>query len=343
MKLFLAGDFNTDTGPGISNKMLKAGLKNNNNVRFSRRQSKAFRVLEMIMETAKSDCVCFCSPSKGNIIGIKVAKLLGKPSFYVMHGYLTYEKQKNDPNISEAKLCKIQGFEKYIFDNVNKVFCVSETFMEYMKEAEPEYAQKFDYNYNGLDLPRLESVVLNKHINRTQNQIVSIGGGMRQKNILTICRAIRKLNKEKNMGLKLTVIGPPHSDKAEICSYDFVSYYEKLPREEVLEILSSSYLYIQNSSFETFGLSVIESLVLGCNLLISNKVGAVRLLETVEESDLIYDVQSVEQVACKIEGILSNGNAIRLQQGLRRDQIDCTVAANLLLGKIVSSVNRKKR
>lgn len=339
MKIFFVGDFETNTGPGIANQMLRKGLSGKDSMMYSDAQNKFSRIFEILYKTMKSDCVCFCSSSNANIIGLKVAKLFGKKSFYIMHGYSTYENVIDNRNIDEEELNKINAFEKLMFRNVEKVFCVSKKFMEYMKEAEADYRDKFTYNYNGLDLHKIENGIKKDNLIKKDTQIVSIGGGMRRKNNLMVCQAIEKLNREKDLGLKFVVIGKPHTDKEQICAYDFVTYYDFLPHEKVIEILAESYLYIQNSTFETFGLAVIEALASNCNLLVSNSVGAIDIIETVEKSDIIFDTEDVDEIARKIEQLLMNGNINRLQSGILKQEIECNKTAELLVSKISRCIN----
>lgn len=338
MRVFFVGDFVKNTGPGVANKLIRKGLKNNSDMMYSDARHKVTRIFEMVYKTIKSDCVCFCSPSFANIIGIKIAKFFNKKSFYLMHGYLTYENKINETELDETKS---QNLEKYIFTNVEKVFCVSKKFMEFMKKAEPNFKDKFDYNHNGLDLYNIENnAQIYKKI-KNDKQIVSIGGGMRRKNNLTVCRAIEKLNREKGLDLKFVVIGLPYTDKEQICSYSFVTYYDKIPHEKALKILAESYLYIQNSSFETFGLAVIEALASNCNLLISNNVGAAGVINTIENSDLILNTSDIDEIATKIENLLINGNASRLKQGINKQEVQFNEAARLLVSKISKYIGEK--
>lgn len=333
----MLGDFVTDTGPGMANKMIRRGLVNNKNVVYSNGKNKITRIIEMFSKLLMSDCICLCSLSRANVIAIKLAKLLNKKTFYVMHGYSTYESQINHENIANDKLKRIHDLEKYIFQNVDKIFCVSEIFMKFMKNAEPDYADKFDYNYNGVDIEEIERIASVLKIQKKMNQIVSLGGGMRLKNNLVICQAINKLNQEKQLGLEYIVIGLPQTDKKQICSYEFVTYYDKLPHEKVLEILAESFLYIQNSNFETFGLAIIEAMATDCNLLISDNIGAIGVLKTIESSDLIFNTTDVDEIAEKIEILLANSNVRRLQQGLDRNEVGYAEAAELLFGKILDT------
>jgi len=334
MRVFFVGDFKKNTGPGIANQAIRKGLHNNDKMLYSDANNKVIRVFEMLRKTIVSDCVCFCSPSKANLIGLKIAKVFSKKAFYVMHGYLTLENKINNESISQSEIKKINSFEKSIFRNVDRVFCVSESFMNYMKSAEPEFKEKFDYNYNGLDLNKIKDRTKKYCANKNPRQIVSIGGGMKRKNNLAVCEAIDKLNKEKNMNLKYIVIGLPYTDKERICSFDFVTYYDELSHDKVLEILAESYLYVQNSTFETFGLALIEALVSKCNLLVSNRVGAIGVIKTISDEDLIFNQNNIEEIANKIENVMTCENADRLYSGISSEEIDFEKAAKSLVEKI---------
>lgn len=340
MKVFFVGDFVTNTGPAMVNKLLIKGLKNENII-YTKANNKITRVIELIYKTIFSDCVCFCSYSKLNFLGLKVAKLFNKKSFYIMHGYKTYEMQINDEFISREEIKKANDKEKYIFRNVNRIFCVSEKFMQFMKKNEPEFIGKFDYNNNPIELKKIKSKSKKYNCTKNSNQIVSIGGGMKQKSNLNVCRAIEKLNDEKGLNLKFIVIGLPYTEKEKICSYNFVTYYDRLSHEEVLKILSESYLYIQNSIFETFGLAIIEALACNCNLLVSNAVGATGVLKTIENNDLIYDTSDINEISSKIQNILNKGNASRLNKGIVNDEVEYTEAARLLMNKIYRCTTQK--
>lgn len=332
MKVFFVGDFVTDTGAGMANKLLIKGLENEN-ILYSKASNKVTRVFELIYKMLISDSVCFCNYSNVTFIGIKFANILNMKSYYLLHGYLTYEKKINYPSISEDELNKINFKEKKIFKNVHKIICVSKIFMEFMKEEEPDYQNKFDYIYNPVDIEKIKKISGNYSKQKNNKQIVSIGGGRKQKNIINICKAIDKLNREQKMDLRLIVIGLPLADKKKIISYNFVTYYDSLPHEEVIKILLESYIYIQNSDLETFGIAIIEALYCNCNLLISKNVGAIGVLETIEDRDLINDTQDIKEISDKIKAVISNNNADRLKKGLAVEKIQINNAGMSLLNK----------
>ena len=345
MRIFFVGDFQSNTGPGMANKAIRKGLLWNKSVLFSDANNKLTRIMEVVIKSLLADGICFCSYSKINIFGIRVAKILNKKTFYLMHGYSTLEKKINNENIKDNEVMEINKFERYIFENVDRVFCVSEIFMNYMKKVEPDFSEKFDYNYNGLDLKNIRENTKRYSASKKKKQIVSIGGGMKRKNNLAVCKAINKLNKEKNMDLEYIVIGHPYTDKEQISRYDFVTYYDELTHEKVLEILAESYLYIQNSTFETFGLALIEGLVSNCNLLVSNKVGAIGVIKTITDEDLIFDSNNIDEISNKIEKIMEFENVDRLLNGILENEIDLENSAksliNKMLDRLVDNENKK--
>lgn len=335
MKLFFLGDFKSDTGPGIANKLLKKGFSNIENVKFSYSNLLIMRILEIIINTIRFDKICICSFSKINYIAIFLAKLFQKEIFYIMHGCASYENSINNIVQNKKEIKKINKLEKYIIKNSKKVFCVSKKFMEFMVDRELNYSSKFDYIYNGIDIDEIEKITSLYKEKKIKNQIVSIGGGMRQKNNLTVCKAIDILNSKYGMNLKYVIIGLPYTDKNEICKYDFVEYYDYLPHDKVLQILGQSILYIQNSIFETFGLSIVEALFSGCNLLISNNIGVIDLINNLEGNDVIYNTMDVDEIVCKIRYILNNNNSIRISRNIKRDEISPNKTSKMLYQKII--------
>lgn len=335
MKIFFVGDFKSNTGPAIANMQIKKGLSDIKDIEFSNANNLITRVLEIIVNAIKCEKICICSFSKINYIVIKLAKIFRKDVFYIMHGYPSYEDSIN--NITDKKKNnKLIKLEKYIIKNSKKVFCVSKKFMEFMIEKEPEYSYKFDYNYNGIDIDEITKKTSFYKSKKKKNQIVSIGGGMRRKNNLTICKAIDILNSGHGLDLKYIVIGLPYTKKNEICKYDFVEYYDHLSHDKVLQILAKSHLYVQNSIFETFGLAIVEALLSGCNILISNIVGVIDLINEIEEKNIIYDTNNADEIAEKIKFILENDNCNIGYRSIQVDTISYEVTSKMLYKKILS-------
>lgn len=72
--------------------------------------------------------------------------------------------------------------------------------------------------------------------------------------------------------------------------------------------MQKSELYILNSVYEPFALSVYDALLCGCSVLITNVAGALELLN-VTEHDVIFDPMDENEIANKIDYLLEKRNS----------------------------------
>lgn len=133
-----------------------------------------------------------------------------------------------------------------------------------------------------------------------KNAIVAIGGGRKEKGILSLCYVIKKLNQEGSKSFKLHVFGEDGEDTYAIKSFDFVNYHGFCEQNEVTRCLSDSAFFIQNSYQESFSLSLFEALNRGCIVLCSYEVGA---LEFISDHPCIFKfpVSDLDVIAETIE------------------------------------------
>ena len=321
-KVFFVGDFISNTGPAIVNKLYKKNLVNR--AMYSNAKCKILRILELLFKTCVSDAICFCNFSKLDRIGIKICKMLNKKCFYLMHGYVKYETEK----IKDLKL------ENYILNEIDMIICVSENLREIVKRDFDN--KKISYVYNGIDWDN----VVCYHQEEKENlcKIMSTGGGMKVKNNIIVCDAIKKIIEKTNMKIEYTVAGNSCGQLEKFRGYDFVNYYEELSHKECLKKMAESNLYIQNSVFETFGLAPIEALANGCGLLISNEVGAKGIMHNLEEIDIIFNPFSVEEIVKKILICLSSNNNLRLLSGIDKKETSVKHRSIELLELIESEI-----
>lgn len=330
---FVIGDFVSEVGPGIVNKNLMNILPKQ--TMYSVAKSKLTRILELSIKMRKCEVIIFSGLSYINIIGIKLAKKMGKCTIYIMHGYV---KQENEINHEEAS--KLVQQEAYILEHIDKVFCVSERFKNHMQKKVPEYSYKIDYINNGIVWNQnISKEVACKQI-KDEYTLVSVGGGVRQKNNLKVCKAIQQLNETTQLSIKFIVIGKPHIDKQAICQYPFVDYKDHMPHRDVLEMLKRCDLYIQNSYFESYGIAIVEALLSGANVLISQHVGMLSILENYEETDLIQDVDDIDEIATKIQFNLLNQNHDRLLNAINREKTSWEYSGMQLRKKIKEFRNK---
>ena len=319
MKLCMIGDFDSNNGPAIANRSIINALTahSQNTIKHSRFNNKILRIIEIIFLVFSSNNVFICSKSNVNYFLVFLSKLLNKKVLYLAHGFAEYEYSINSSIINIKTLSKLRKYEKTIYDNVDVIVCVSKKAKEKMIELFPQHRLKIDYIYNIVDVTKLS--LERKNNGNKQNQILSVGGGLKIKNNLIIAQAINK-SEVKNM--VYYVIGAESNDGAQIKSYKNVKYETFLSHDKLMRLMSQTKLYIQNSTFETFGLAVIEALASGASILVSKNVGCIDLLSTIQENDIINDVNDVDEIARKIKILLNESNNARLLTGLRLDK--CT-------------------
>lgn len=309
MKLFLVGDFKTDTGPGNANKQIKNSLSLNYSLFYSKETGWFKRIKEVIVNINLADIVLICSKSNINYITIKYAKLKKKKIIYLMHGYNSLEEKIENPNIDESKLKKIRNYEKFVFSFVDRIVCVSKRSMLFMKDSLPQYANKMDYIYNVVDIKRIQSLCEDIDKDSKVRRILSIGGGMRRKNNLSVAKAVNNLN--------FVIVGHEFSDGKKIRKFSNVTWYEQLTNREILTLMAQSRLYVQNSVFDTFCISVVEALYAGCSILVSNSVGCLDLFDNLREEDVIYNVYDKQEISRKIFYLLEHPNNERLRNNFK--------------------------
>lgn len=311
MKIFFIGDYKINSGPSNVNKHLKKYLPKN--TLYISNNSKVARLIEILIKVTLCDKIVFSGLSKQNIIGIKWSKILRKKTFYIMHGSVSYENEIN--GLSNKKH---EQLERLNLDIVDCIICVSETFMNWMKDRYPSYKNKLTYINNGVDWD-LMNLEHNKVETRDNRVIMTSGGGMPRKNIISICKAIEKINKDTNINYKLIVVGDDGKDTEKIKEYSFVEYKGKVNKEEYINYLKQANIFIQNSIFETFGLAPIEALMCGCNLLMAKNIGAIGIFKTINKDDLILDCFDYEEICEKIIRLSNDGNNNKLITDLDKD------------------------
>lgn len=338
-KLFILGDFKSTTGPGIANAQIKKGFLQSEYsefVSFSEKENKIHRVLEMIIKILFADALCICSLSFISYTSIMISKLLNKKIYYVMHGYKTYELSFQSNNIKEVK--RYNKLENFIFKNSASIYCVSKTFRDFMVESEPKYADKFDYNFNGIDLEKIKYVSKNNEINKKKNEIVivSAGGGKKQKNNLMVAKAIETLIRNYQYSIEYHIIGNYGEDISKIANFDFVTVHNKFTYIEMLEFLRLSNIYVQNSKMETFGLALVEAMLLDNNILASSNIGSLGLFENLSENNIINDTFNSDEIAKKLESLIRLGNNFDLKSKFDEGKIDPVYSSTSLYKKIFS-------
>lgn len=328
MKLLIVGDFKSNTGPASVNKSLLKASKGN--ILYTKEKSLFNRIIELIIKIFRANYVVFSGISQINIIGIILCKILNKKSAYLMHGCLEYENY-----INGVREIKGEKLEKNFLKLIPKIICVSEQFCIWCKKRYPEYEKKITFVNNGIDWDNI--CEKNKYnFERDSHTILSVGGGMPRKNIKMISKAIIQINKENmdSKPLKLIVIGKTGTDIEEIKNNPYVEYISEVNYQDMKFYYAKSSLYIQNSTFETFGLAPIEALANGNNILISKFVGSISIFNNFDKEYIIKNPKDVNEIKEKILNVLKNPNNNLLMQNINKEKTSIYSALENLIQTI---------
>ena len=196
--------------------------------------------------------------------------------------------------------------------------------MKWVEVQYPQYASKINFLNNGVEKPVFTGLCFEK----VPGSVIAVGGDRNTKNNKSVSNAIGKLNG----GATLEVYGCIHKEKAPKCN-KYTKYMGLVSQDELYRRMARSELFVLNSIFEPFSLSVIDALNCRCSILLSNNVGINGLLD-LEESDIIFNPYDENEIKEKVEYLLKNPNFSRIACALDYDALSYKKAVERL--KILS-------
>lgn len=306
-KYLFVGGTEGNTGPDNVNKGIVANL--NDNFCFIKSRNKVKKYLDMIYNVICCKVIVVSGLSKIGMYAIKLSKILKKKTIYIMHGCSEIEFVLNEMPSNEKSL----EIEKYILHNTDLILAVSKKFSDLIQEKYPACKGRIGYLHNGVE--KNSNSVIKNNIIRQKGSIIAVGGDRKLKNNIIVAKAMKKLDEKKI----LKVYGHIY-DEDNLLQGDNIEFKGLVPQTELYTEMMKSELYVLNSIYEPFALSVFDALLCGCSILISNIAGALEVLD-VTENDIIKDPMDEEEIANKIEYLLQNPNNERIIKKLDFDKI----------------------
>lgn len=321
-RFFIVGDHKTGTGPAnVTKEYIRCFPKG---TLYQKCTSKIGRLPELVINTFRSDIILFSGYSAQNVIGMKLAKKLKKPTAYIVHGAITHENRINHEENSG-----MSDVEEQTLLLADKLFAVSEKFADWLRSEYPDYSGKIDFVTNGIDERTVSTAE-----NSEKRKILSIGGGMPRKRIVNICKAVEKINEGLSENIELFVIGKPGADTDEFAKYPFVHDLGLVSASEKEELFKKCGLFIQNSCFETFGLAPVEALCAGMSVLCSSVCGVLDLFKSAGENDVIADCEDIDEIADKIKYVINNPNRNKLLSDIDFSRMSWEARTKELIDKL---------
>ncbi|MBQ9605649.1 MAG: glycosyltransferase family 4 protein [Lachnospiraceae bacterium] len=337
--ILVIGDYYSGTGPALVTKYYISSLSSGvfpakkgkhpaavKGVDYIASTGKAARLFELLVKVPRASVLFLSGHSRQNILAMRIGKLFGKRSAYLMHGAVEYENSIN--KVPDEQMAED---ERTMMEMADLILAVSRQFEEWLKERYPEYAGKISHVTNGIDWELIRESATED--TRASEGIISVGGGMPRKCIINVCKAVEKLN-QKGHNITLTVAGDTGADSVAIDSYPFVRDIGLVSHDELMREYHKNKVFVQNSVFETFGLAPIEALLSYADVLISKECGALSVIKKTEDMDIINDPQDIDEIAVKLENLLINENHTRLLVELDKENTSWKKRAAELKAKL---------
>ena len=247
-------------------------------------------------------------------------KVLKKKLIYIMHGF------------AEDDSVFLYNKEQKLLPFADLILCVSEPFRQLVANRFPQYKEKLNVLTNGIDWCVMINSISGVEIERQDNEIILVGGGRIIKRNLNVCKAIQMLNKS-GYNLHVSVYGcyNENDESQQIKNFPFVSYYGLVSHKELLMAMKKARLFVQASKCESFGLGVVESLICGCDLVVSMNVGVISIISSISSEEIIFDSSDIFEIKQKIENVLRNPNNSRLIDGIDREETSIETSVSKLI------------
>lgn len=302
--LFIGGT-EGNTGPDNVNKGIVSNLPSNFFVISS--GSKIKKYVNTFQYVIRCNIVIISGISKIGMYAMKLAKIFGKKTIYIMHGCNEIEFKLNQMSPDEKAL----KYEKYFLNNSDLILAVSERYSKLIQEKYPVCVGRMNYLHNGVDKVNFNC----NGVQREKGRIIAVGGDRKLKNNIAVANAVAKLDDSKKLMVYGHLYHPDNLPKGHNIEFKGLVSQEQLYKE-----MSQSELFVLNSTLESFGLTVFDALQCGCSILVSNAAGALDILNATEH-DVIYDPMNENEITKKIDYLLQYPNNERLMKNLDFDKI----------------------
>lgn len=308
MRILLVGEYRYNMGPANVNKKIIEHMTGDFSYlkfQWPKGFDKILNVLELLFKVCLSQVIIVSVTSRiGHIAGI-LCHLLHKDLVFIMHGCAEYEYKINGYGSKNGR-----KRQKYLMDHATLILPVSNWYGEWLKDRYPNYKDRIGSWCLGFDPVECE-----KNTRRIKGFIMTAGGNDLRKNNYQLSDAVAGLNGKARLEI-YGVVNPERPIKTNVNT----TWMGLVPNDEFIRKLSSADIFVQNSTLESFDISLMEALYCGCNVLVSSNIGALDLVE-VESTDIIADVNDVDEIRTKIEYLLEHPNNERICAKINWEEI----------------------
>lgn len=299
MKILFWGGGKGSSGPANVSNSYRAALTES--FVLVKSSHKYGELVEAVWKLLFCECVVISGVSRKGTLLVGFARIFGKKSVYIMHGCAEYECEINKTT------CSWQGLtqEQYLLKYSTLILAVSKKYRYWVHNRYPQYADKTDFLYNGIEKVLLpEGAVFEKRA----NSVIAAGGNRIQKANNVLAAAIDSMHGAVRLEIYGDLDGPVYQG-------EYAKYMGPVCNEQFYQKLAQAQLFVLNSIVESFSVATIEALMCGCSVLVSESAGVTDLL-TLEEMDVIHDPMDKEEICRKIKYLLEHPNNERILASL---------------------------
>ena len=306
MRILYSGSTKSNAGPDNVNKgMVKKLTKNFTYIKCS---NKLLMAVECFAKCLVSDVIVVSGVSTINAQLINLAKRLKKKTVYIMHGCAEYEGPLNRQETPQYMLQQ----ERTLLEKADLLLPVSKKFQRWVQNQYPQYAMKTGYLFNGIEAEELQNA---PKLPKIPGLVLAAGADRIVKNNRVIAQVVDQMCGR----VELEICGHIYGDVSSE-NYTYAKYTGRLDHDDFIKRMAQAEVYVLNSIYEPFCLTVIEALACGCSVLVSNAAGVVDVLP-LEDSDIIYDPTNQDEIQSKLEYVLEHPNNQRICSGLNLEEL----------------------
>lgn len=338
MKILFLGGVNYNSGPDNANREFITHWSVNDEIRIVGTTNKVKRILKGIQLANWCDFAISTTPDWPDMIICKYLKGIRKPYICYCHGYFPFENKVNSLGCSEKKVIQYLNH----LNSSNRIVANSRLQESFILRYQPELKSKTTFVHLGID----KFIQTNSQIrkNNSNKHIVSCSGGTRPiKGNEYVVEAVNSICTERqnhdHWEVRIYGYNYARNERLEKWNEDrIVRYMGQVEQKDFLVGLQESDIFMMNSIHESFGLSVLDALQGGTSILLSNNCGINELLK-LDTSDIIYNVQDIEEIAVKLTNIIRNPNAKRIYDNINFEDLSWEKAAQRFRSVCLESIS----
>lgn len=198
---------------------------------------------------------------------------------------------------SRRNISYFRPIERFMYSRYNRIISISQQTQDALTSWLGQHDERFVVVNNGVDTKKFSSV----KVPVIPNSLIMVSRFASSKDQETVIRAMEHIDKEAVLRFVGDGENRTHCEvlAQELGVSDRVQFLGS--RSEVPELIASSYIGIQSSNWEGFGLTAVELMAAGKPVIATNVDG---LKQVVEGAGEIFNVGNASELAARVNYLL---------------------------------------